>query len=67
MQDLRQIKDLLFYQNKDVGKQGSAVCCGLYPFKNLPIMKIVKAKDCKKYYLFGKIPVLKMWNENKGE
>lgn len=34
-----------------------------YPFKNLPLIKITEEIDSRNYYIFGKIPVFRVWKK----
>lgn len=36
---------------------------GVYPFRKFPLVRIVKKSNCKKIYVLGKIPLLKIWTK----
>ena len=38
----------------------------LYPFRNFPLIKIIEENNCKKYYVFGIIPILKISKNREG-
>ena len=38
-----------------------------YPFRRLPLIKIVEEIACKKYYVLGIIPILRIWKSVEGE
>lgn len=39
----------------------------IYPFKDFPLLKIVERENCKKIFIFDKIPIIKLTKQEKGE